>query len=92
MCRVFIKLIFTVPRLVVIAVQRDPDPALLRRPEIFIVRLNGAGVAHDECFADDPWLRRGIAFSGSLIDATSPRGIATSSVTLPVLVATLVLL
>lgn len=81
-CSSLIALILAVPRLIIIAIQRDANPTLLRSPELLVIQCDRAGVAHYQGFPDNPGLCRCIAFRGLWVNAASPGRIATSSVAL----------
>ena len=77
-----ISRILRVPGLIVVPVQRYTYFAFLRRAELSVVQSCRSGVAHDESFAHNPRLSRGMSLSRCRVDAASSRGIDPSAITL----------
>lgn len=77
-----VALILTVPRLVIVAVQRNPDPPMLRGSEVPIIQGNSASVAHDQGLPHDPGLCGSIALGGLGVGAASSGRISTGGISL----------
>lgn len=73
-----------IPRLVVIAVQRNSNSATLLRLELLLEESDCPGMRHDERLADSPLLSCRIAYSALLVRAASPGSIDSLGISLTV--------